>query len=141
MILEMYEVREKLSDLFANVLPPLVQTAEHMTDGELAQTVIYYCKEIDALTSRLHRVLPREVEVRDEALKVMLGVGEDEVETGLERLIRDIQETDKALNGKGRAPVGSKDPFQKVWTRDNGARLQLIAGGKKDEGPFKRKGV
>lgn len=141
MILEMYDVREKLSDLFVNVLPPLVKTAEYMKDEAVAQAILYYCKEIDSLLSKLHRILPREVEVQDVALKAMLGVEEDEIETSLEKLIRDIQNTDGAINNKEESPVESKDPFKRIRTLDNGMQLKLITGGKQEAGPFKDKGV
>jgi len=141
MKLEMYDVRAALSEMFVNILPPLKETAEYMVDTDTAQKILYYCSEIDTLTSRLHRLLPREVEVPEGTVEKMLGLEEDEIETGLEALIKNIQDTDEAINGKDGHPIGIKDPFaNKVWHR-NGRQLKLITGGKKEAGPFKDKGV
>ena len=144
MKLEMYEIRSELSNMFANILPPLKATAEKMVEEETGKRLIALCDQVDSLLFDLHRLLPREVEVVESAVKEMLGLTEeDEIETGLEQLIKDIQGTNEAVNSKEGRPIGIKDPFaNKVWHR-NGCQLKLLTGGKKEEGgPFnKDKGV
>lgn len=141
MKLEMYDIRAALSEMFVNILPPLKETSAYMVDTHTATKIAVLCAQLDPLLARLHRILPREVEVPEGTVEKMLGLEEDEVETEFEALVRDIQETDNAINNKEGCPIGIKDPFaNKVWHR-NGRQLKLIAGGKREEGPFKDKGV
>jgi hypothetical protein len=142
MKLEMYDVRAALSEMFVNILPPLKEAAEYMMDTHTADKIMVLCERLDPLLARLHRILPREVEVPEGTVEKMLGLEEDEMETSFEKLIKDIQETDDAINGKKtesgpRCVFNSKD---KAWHR-NGRQLKLIVGGKEEEGPFKDKGV
>jgi len=143
MKLEMYDIRAALSEMFVHILPPLKETSTYMVDAPMADAISTLCDQLDPLLAQLHRLLPREVEVVEDAVEKMLGLEEGEMETGLERLIKDIQNMSDDLTGKEPVEPGSKLNLEKkVWTRDNGAQLKLIAGGKKEEGPFnKDKGV
>lgn len=138
MKLELYDVRSKLSDMFANILPPLKATAENMVEEEIGKRIISLCDQADSLLFDLHKLLPREVEVLEGTVEKMLGLTEeDEILTGFEQLVKDIQDTDEAINGKKDVSFGGKDPFNnKVWHR-NGRQLKLINGRKK-EGLFKK---
>lgn len=132
MKLELYEIRAKLSDMFANVLPPLIITAKHMKDKDKAEEIIKYCKKIDSLTSSLHRLLPREVEADDKVIHALTGASNEDIDPlSLEDLIKNL---DNEISKAGEALIlaGVKEN-KSTWKRDNGAKLHVIDGGKKDE--------
>jgi hypothetical protein len=63
MKLEMYVVRSELSNVFANVLPPLKRAAEKMVEEETGKKLAALCDQVDSLLFNLHKLLPREVEI------------------------------------------------------------------------------
>lgn len=131
MKLEMYDIRDKVSDIFVHILPPLKQTAELMVDKEIGSKLLYLCEQADKIMFALHRALPREVEVLDNALVEMLGLKEDEmeVETDVNSMLTDVlkQMCDT---------LGTRDDANKnVWHR-NGRQLRLINGNKREKGQF-----
>ena len=65
MKLEMYVVRSELSNMFANVLPPLKRAAEKMVEEEAGKKLVALCDQADSLLFNLHKLLPREVEIID----------------------------------------------------------------------------
>ena len=125
MKLEMYDIRDKVSDIFVHILPPLKQTAELMVDKEIGSKLLYLCEQADKIMFALHRALPREVEVLDNALVEMLGLKEDEmeVETDVNSMLTDVL----------------KQMCDTLGTRDdarNGRQLRLINGNKREKGQF-----